>query len=71
MFNIENNGPYFKAVLETMTDQEITTKMWGAEDRLSDQTISAAHRTLLRCVIAEGATELRKRWFPSTAQMIM
>lgn len=71
MFSIKNNGPYFEAALESMTDQEITTKMRGAQDRLSDQTISTAHRTLLRCVIAEGATELQKRWFPSTAQRIM
>jgi hypothetical protein len=65
MFSTENNGPYFQAAMETMTDQEITTKMGGAQDRLSDQTISTAHRTLLRCVIGEGATELRKRWFPA------
>jgi hypothetical protein len=63
MFSVEKNGPYFKAAMETMTDREITTKIKGAQDRLSDQTISTAHRTLLRCVIAEGATELRKRWF--------
>ena len=63
MFSIENNGPYFHGAMETMTDREITTKIKGAQDRLSDQTISTAHRTLLRCVIAEGATELRKRWF--------
>ena len=63
MFSIENNGPYFQAVLETMSDQEITARMHGASRRLSDQTISTAHRTLLRCVITEGATELRKRWF--------
>ena len=63
MYSIENNGPYFKAVLETMTDQEITTRMRGAQDRLSDQTITAAHRTLLRCVVVEGASELQQRWF--------
>jgi len=63
MFSIENNDPYFQAVLETMSDEEITDRMHGASRRLSDQTISAAHRTLLRCVITEGATELRKRWF--------
>ena len=63
MFSVEKNGPYFKAAMETMTDREITTKIKGAQDRLSDQTISTAHSTLLRCVIAEGATELRKRWF--------
>jgi hypothetical protein len=71
MFSIENNGPYFQASLEAMTDQEITTKMRGAQDRLSDQTISTAHRTLLRCVITEGATELQQRWFPTSLQRIM
>ena len=63
MFSIENNGPYFQAVLETMSDKEIISRMHGASRRLSDQTISTAHRTLLRCVITEGVTELRKRWF--------
>ena len=63
MFSIENNGPYFKAVLETMTDQEITTKMRGAQDRLCDQAITTAHRTLLRCIVVEGASELQQRWF--------
>ena len=64
MFSIENNGPYFQASLEAMTDQEITTKMRGAQDRL-DANVSDAHRTLLKCLIVEGATELRKRWFPT------
>lgn len=62
MFNIEKNGPYFQASLEEMTDQEITTKMRGAQDRLYAD-VSDAHRTLLKCLIVEGATELRKRWF--------
>ena len=63
MFSIENNGPYFQAAMETMTDREITTKMRGAQDRLSDQTITATHRTLLRCIVVEGASELQQRWF--------
>ena len=63
MFSIENNGPYFKAVLKTMTDQEITTKIRDAHDMLSDQTIPTVHRTLLRCVVVEGASELQQRWF--------
>ena len=63
MFSIENNGPYFQAAMETMTDREITTKIKGAQDRLSDQTISTAHRTLLRCIVVEGASELQQRWF--------
>jgi hypothetical protein len=65
MFNIANNGPYFQAAMEAMTDQEITTSMRGAQDALPNPTISTAYRTLLRCVIIEGAAELRKRWFPA------
>jgi len=64
MFNIANNGPYFQATLESMTDQEITTKMRGAQERL-DTDVGEAHRTLLKCLVIEGANELRKRWFPA------
>ena len=63
MFSIENNRPYFHTAMENMTDREITTKIKGAQDRLSDQTISTAHRTLLRCIVVEGASELQQRWF--------
>lgn len=66
MFSIKNNGPYFEAVLETMSDKEITQRMHGASRRLSGKPMTDAHRTLLQCVIAEGARELRKRWYPST-----
>ena len=71
MYSIENNGPYFQAVLETMSDEEITARMHGASRRLSGKPMTDAHRTLLRCVITEGATELRKRWFPSAEHRIM
>ena len=71
MFSIKNNGPYFEAVLETMSDEEITARMHGASRRLSGKPMTDAHRTLLQCVITEGATELRKRWFPSSEQRIM
>ena len=64
MFNIEKNGPYFQASLEAMTDQEIVTKMRGAQERI-DTDVSEAHRTLLKCLVIEGAKELRKRWFPT------
>ena len=70
MFNIENNGPYFEAALECMTDQEITTKMRGAMERL-DGNVGNAHRTLLKCLVSEGANELRKRWFLDSIHRIM
>jgi len=66
MFDIRNNGPYFEAVLETMSDKEITQRMHGASRRLSGKPMTDAHRVLLQCVITEGARELRKRWYPST-----
>lgn len=65
MFNIENNGRHIQVAMEAMTDQEITTSMRGAQDVLPNPTISTEYRTLLRCIIIEGATELRKRWFPA------